>query len=184
MLVWNRTLARVGPTHRSIEHTIGCVGRSDRSALRRLGTGVEPLLLKPRRDQPGDRVLPRCLERAGGPLVLREKPPDHRAARAVVLPRPLDDVEADRVAGLVIPLSLSRYVSRTHSNRMGAVRCGRPIGRPAPVSGRVVPVARGGFRRLGPPQHGTQGRVAQRLAQLAVVPEGFHDRGRVVLLPP
>jgi hypothetical protein len=47
----------------------------------------------------------------------------------------------------------------------------------------MVPVARG-FRWLGPPQHGTQGRVAQRLAQHSVGPEGGHDPGRVGRLPP
>ena len=75
-------------------------------------------------------------------------------------------------------------VSRTQSKRRGAVLCGCPVGRPSSVSGRVVQVARGGFRRLGPPQHGAQGRLAQRRAQHPVGPEGGHDPGRVVLLPP
>ena len=47
-----------------------------------------------------------------------------------------------------------------------------------------MPVARNGFRRLCPPQHGTHGRLAQRLAQHPVGPEGGHDPGRVGLLPP
>src|SRR5262245_28072485 len=69
-------------------------------ATRWLGTSVEPSLLKRGRHRPGDPVLPGCPERAGVPLVLREDPPDHRAARAIVLPRSPEDVEADRAAGL------------------------------------------------------------------------------------
>ena len=42
----------------------------------------------------------------------------------------------------------------------------------------------GGFRRLRPPQHGAQGRVAQRLARNSVASDCFHDLGRVVLLAP
>ena len=41
---------------------------------RRLGTGVEPLLLKPRRDEPGDQVVPGCLERAGALWFCRRIP--------------------------------------------------------------------------------------------------------------
>ena len=54
----------------------------------------------------------------------------------------------------------------------------------AEASGRVVRVAWCGFRRERSSQHLTQGRVAQRVAQRPVRPQGFRDRGRVVLLPP
>jgi hypothetical protein len=50
----------------------------------------------------------------------------------------------------------------------------------ARASGRS---AGGRFRRCRPPEHGSQGRLAQRLAQHSVGPDGIHDRGRVVLLP-
>jgi hypothetical protein len=172
--------ARVGPTHRSIEHAIGRVGRSDRSAQCQLETSVEPLLLRPRRDEPGDPVLLGCLARAGYPLVYSEGLPDHRAARAVVLPRPPDDVEAESVAGLVIPLA--HRDKRLADSLEQDARL--PVGRPPLVSGWVVQVALGGFRRLGPPQHGPQGRLEQRLAQRSLGPEGGHDLGRVVFLAP
>jgi hypothetical protein len=54
----------------------------------------------------------------------------------------------------------------------------------AEASGRVVRVAWSGFRRERSSQHLTQGHLAQRVAQRPVRPQGFHNLGRVVLLPP
>ena len=52
------------------------------------------------------------------------------------------------------------------------------------VVGTMLWLIWGGFRRSRPPQHGAQGRVAERLAQRAVGPKRFHDFGRIVLLAP
>ena len=153
-------------------------------ATRHLGTVVEPLLVKPRRNQTGDPVLPGCLERAGALRVCGRVPGIIGLSKL----QSFDDrpMALRRTAppGWSSRSRIAMNVSRTHSDRMGAVRCGGPVRRPSSVSGRVVQVARGGFRRLCPPQHGTQGRLAQRRAQLPVGPEGVHDLGRGVLLPP
>jgi hypothetical protein len=148
-------VARYGPTTRPTTPTraTGFVDASvdptdARNAPARDQRSV--LTVKPRRHQPLDRVLPVCFERAGVPLVLREDPPDRRAARAIIFPRPPDNVEADRGAGLTIPLAQLDERLADSLEQDGVVRSGRPVGRPSSGSVRVVQVARGGFRRLCP----------------------------------
>ena len=128
------------------------------------GTSVETLLLKPRRHQPGDPVLRDSLSVQGSLWLCGEYLADHRAARAVVLPPPPDDVE--------------RLANSLEQDGRGPVR------RPSSVSRRVVSLARGGFRRLCSPQHGTQRGLAERLAQCFVSAESRHDFGRIVRLRP
>jgi hypothetical protein len=52
------------------------------------------------------------------------------------------------------------------------------------VANTSLQAGMGGFQRHHLPQHGTPGRVAQRLAQRPVGSESFHDVDRVGLLPP
>ena len=54
--------------------------------------------------------------------------------------------------------------------------------RSSSVAGARGRVARSGFRRLRPPQHRAQGRLAERLAQHPVDPEGVPDLGQAWLL--
>jgi hypothetical protein len=51
-------------------------------------------------------------------------------------------------------------------------------------SGRIMGIARGGFRRSRPAQHGEQGPLAQRLARHSVGLECCHNLGPVILLAP
>ncbi len=101
--------------------------------------------------------------------------------------------QPDHRVGAVICHSLDEMGELGNASNLSVYRCySNSANSASPIlivdvaepSGRVAKVTRGGFGRLHTPQHGTQRRLTERLAQVPVGPGRFHDLGRVVLLPP